>query len=236
MISRLFILTAVAAFSMVPAAATTALQVNQNYSTGYNGNMAIGAGAPDPYFSLDSFDVTLTSPNPVVASPIPGAWYNPVANETAAQWISPTENQTYPAPPVEGDPSGTYDYDAQLVTTFLVPANIGTQVTVTGAFAADNDVTLDIGGTPVMSLNAPAYGSLTPFTYTFTIYGGTRSTSVEFVVNNLDDTGGTVNPTGLIVSNLRFSTAAPEPSTWALLFVSLGSLLMVKRVRHAVSL
>jgi hypothetical protein len=235
MINRLLLITVCTALAVVPAAAVpaTPLVVNQTYSTGYNG-AEITPGQPDAYFNLYSFDVTLGSDNPVVASPIAGPWYHPTGG-VVAQWISPTEDQTYPSTNI-GDPPGTYDYDAQLSTDFLVPANVGTLVTLTGSFAADNDVTLDVDGSIVMSVAAPAYATLTPFTYTFTIYGGTRSTSIDFVVNNLDDTGGTNNPTGLIVSNLRISAPTPEPSTWLLMFAGLGSLLMVKRVRRVVAL
>jgi len=232
MINRLLILSALTALTVGTAAASVPLVVNQTYNTGYNGNTALTAGQDDLYFNLYSYVPTPTLTAPVVASPIPGAWFQPQDNGVTAQWISPTENQSYPAPPVEGDPAGTYDYNAVLATNFLVP----TEVTVTGAFAADNDATLNVDGVTVLSLSAPAYSSLTSFSYTFSIFAGERFTPIDFVVNNLDDSGGTVNPTGLIVSNLRISTATPEPSTWALLFVSLGSLLMVKRVRRAVSL
>jgi hypothetical protein len=229
MINRLLFLTALTAFSMVSATASTPLVVNQTYNSGSGG----GAGSEDPYFNLYSYDPTPTLTVPVVASPIPGAWYQPQDNGLTAQWISPTEDQAYPAPPIEGDPAGTYDYNAVLATDFLVP----TEVTFTGSFAADNDVTLNIDGTTVTSVGAPAYGSLTSFTFSLTIFAGERFTPIDFVVNNLDDTGGTVNPTGLLVSNLRVTTSqTPEPSTYLLVFASIGSLLMVKRVRRAVSL
>jgi hypothetical protein len=228
MINRLLILAAITALTVVPAAASVPLVVNQTYNTGYDGSTALAPGQADLYFNLYSFVPTPTLTAPVVASPIPAAW-DQVAG---AQWISPTENQSYPAPPVEGDPAGTYDYNAVLATDFLVP----TVVTVTGSFAADNDATFNVDGSTVLTVGAPAYASLTSFDYTFTIFAGERFTPIDFVVNNLDDTGGTINPTGLIVSNLRISSATPEPSTWAMLLVSLGSLLMVKRVRRAVSL
>jgi hypothetical protein len=229
MINRLLFISLLTAFSLGSAAASVPLVVNQTYNTGYNGSTALAAGSADTYFNLYSYVPTPTLTAPVVADPIPAAW----DSVAGAQWISPTENQTYPAPPIEGDPAGTYDYNAVLATDFLVP----TEVTVTGSFAADNDASLIIDGTTVTSVAAPAYATLTSFDYTFTIYTGERFTPIDFVVNNLDDTGGTVNPTGLLVSNLRVTTSqTPEPSTYLLMFASLGSLLMVKRVRRAVSL
>jgi len=229
MINRLLILAAITAFTVAPATASVPLVVNQTYNTGYDGSTALAAGQSDLYFNLYSYVPTPTLTAPVVASPIPADW----VTTAGAQWISPTENQSSSPSPAEGDPAGTYDYNALFATNFLVP----TQITVTGSFAADNDVSLIVDGTTVMSLADPASGSLSSFDYTFTVFSGARFTPIDFVVNNLDNTGGSSNPTGLIVSNLRFSTTStPEPSTYAMLFLGLGSLLMVKRVRRAVSL
>lgn len=225
MINRLVILTLLSAALSSTSMASTPLQLNQTYNSGYLGSTKLGAGMPDLDFTLYSFPNNVSIP--LVANPIPAVWVT-VPN---AQWISPTVDQAFPSDPAVGDAPGVYDYNAQLETDFLVP----TSITFTGAFAADNAVSLYIDGTEVTSVAAPAYGSLTNFTYTFTLENtGTKLTSIDFVVNNLDDTNGHVNPTGLLVSNFKATaTSAPEPSTWLMLFGGAAALLVVQRTRRA---
>ena len=224
MINRAILLTVLTAALSTPSMAVAPLQLDQTYNTGYVGTTALAAGLPDLNFSLFSFPYS--SSQPVVASPVPSVW----VVVPGAQFISPTEDQAYPSDPPQGNAPGVYDYDAQLSTNFLVP----TSVTLTGGFAADNAVTLFVDGTSVTAVAAPAYASLTNFSYTFTIMGGTKLTSIDFVVNNLDDTNGTINPTGLLVSNLKATSSAPEPSTWLMMFAGVGVLLVVaQRSRRA---
>ncbi len=230
MINRALILTILATIA-VPAVAATNLQVNQTYSTGYNGSTAIAAGQPDAYFTLFS-SVGITSP--VVADPIPVA-YGPVP--TGSQWIAPTENQTDDPPaPIAGDPPGEYGYAALLSTDFMAP----TLVTFTGEFESDNSASLVINDLPVTSGAAPDFLTPTSFSFSLTLGAGQVYTPIVFYVNNIADSnmygGVSANPTGLLVSNLKISAATPEPSTWLLMFAGIGSLVMVKRVRRAVSL
>jgi len=217
--------------TMGSATALTPLSVNQTYNTGYNGNTAIAPGGDDVNFILFSSAGVTT---PVVSDPIPVA-YGPVP--AGAQWIAPTENQTDDPPaPIAGDAPGEYAYAAALSTDFLVP----TDVTFTGEFEADNSVTLEINNAVVASAANPAFLIPTTFSLTINIGAGSVSTPIQFYVNNIADSniynGASANPTGLLVSNLKISTAAPEPSTWLLMFAGLGSLLMVRRVRRAVAL
>jgi hypothetical protein len=232
MMNRALILTVLAAIA-VPAVASTDLQVNQTYNTGYNGSTPIAGGQPDLYFTLfNGANIT----TPVVADPIPVA-YGPVP--AGAQWIAPTEDQADDPPaPIAGDPPGEYGYAAALSTDFLVP----TEVTFTGEFESDNSAILEIGNsnTVVISVANPAFLTPTSFSFTLTLGTGSISTPIVFYVNNVADgnmyNGVSANPTGLLVSNLKISTAAPEPSTWILMFAGLGSLFMVKRICRAVPL
>lgn len=226
MINRLSFLAVGVIALAVHSSAATPLQIGQTYDSGYTGTTELAVGAGDNDFTLYGPNFAISTP--VVAGPIPGAW---VPDSNIGLWISPTENQTYPSNVPEGDAPGLYDYDAQLSTNFLVP----TSITISGSFAADNAVSLYIDGTQVTSVAAPAYGSLTSFSYTFTLtHTGSYSVPIDFIVTNLDDVNGAVNPTGLFVSGLKaVATSAPEPSTWAMLFAGIAGLLVVRRVRRA---
>jgi hypothetical protein len=202
--------------ALMPLGVSAQLVLGQTYNTGYVGNTPLAPGAADTLFTLLS-GVPAVASAPVVASPVPAAW----VTVPGAQFISPTEDQQYPAPPVEGDAPGTYDYHTTVATNFGVP----TTVTLTGSFAADNGGTLFVDGFSIVTVPAPGYAFLTAFSDTFTIYTGSRDTTIDFVVNNQDDTGGTINPTGLLVSNLSIvATQAPEPGTWAMMLGGLGVL------------
>jgi hypothetical protein len=223
MINRLLLLTILTASFTARSMASTPLQLNQTYNSGYLGNSAIGAGQPDLDFTLFSFP--LNTSLPVVASPVPADW----VVVPGAQFISPTEDQAAGAPP-QGDAPGVYDYNAELSTNFLVP----TSVTFTGSFAADDAVTLYIDGSQVTAVASPAYTGLTSFSRSFTLEAGAKLTSIDFIVSNLDSANGNTNPTGLLVSNLKATaTSAPEPTTWVMLFAGVGALFVVQRARRA---
>jgi hypothetical protein len=231
MMKRALILTILTAMA-IPAVALTDLQVNQTYNSGYTGSTPLAAGQPDLDFLLFNPSATITTP--VVADPIPVA-YGPVP--AGSQWIAPTENQTDDPPaPIAGDPPGEYGYAASLSTNFLVP----TEVTFTGEFESDNSAILEINNTLVSSAPAPDFLSPTSFTFSLLVGTGQVYTPIVFYVNNIADGnmygGVSANPTGLLVSNLKISAATPEPSTWLLLFAGMGSLVMVKRIRRAISL
>jgi hypothetical protein len=144
---------------------------------------------------------------------------------TGAQWIGVSANQS--GTPGSGTAPGLYDYQALLATNFLVP----TTVTMSLSFAADDGTVVYVNDVEVDTVSPEGYTALTPFTYTFTLNSGANFTPLDFVVNNLN-TGG-ANPSGLLVSALKFttSTAAPEPSTWALLFAGAGALVLMRRIR-----
>jgi hypothetical protein len=228
-----YLLLPVLLSTLVPAsAAQTLLELGQSYSTGYSGSTELAGGAPDLDFTLNGTAV------PVVADPVPSVWIT----VPGAQFISPTEDQQYPANPPEGDPKGTYVYEAILASTFSVP----TTLTVTGSFAADDYAFASVDGlylgmTPGFTSLPAGYSQTTTFDQTFTVQAGSLPVTIDFVVFNKDDTtdGIAVNPTGLLVSDLEFSVdnmeASPEPRSWAMIAGGLGLLIFIQRLRTRIN-
>ena len=222
LLKRLSLLVIAGAALVSPSLAATPVVVGQTYNTGYNSvtNTPLAPGSADLYFNLYSYAGTV----PVVTSPDSPLW----VQAAGAQWISPVEDQS--GAPGSGSPAGIYDYNAFLATDFLVP----TSVTMSGSFAADDGSSIYFDGTLVATVSPEAYTALTPFSYTFTLNAGPSIKAFDFLVNNLNSGGASSTaPTGLLVSGLKFvaNTTAPEPSTWALLFVGAGALFLMRRVR-----
>ncbi len=222
LLKRLSLISLVTAALATPSLAATPMVVGQTYNTGFNSltNAPLAPGSSDLYFNLYSY----AGNTPVVAHPDFPAW----VQTASAQWIAPVENES--GAPGSGAPAGVYDYNSFLATDFLVP----TSVTVTGSFAADDGSTFYVNGTFAASISPEASLALTPFSYTFTLGAGPSMVPIDFFVNNLN-TGGSqsTNPTGLLVTNLKFtaSGSAPEPSTWALLLAGGCAVLLVRRAR-----
>jgi hypothetical protein len=222
LLKRLSLFTLLGSALALPAFSATPLVVGQTYNTGYNSvtNTALAPGSSDLYFNLFSYAGT----TPVVTSPDSPLW----VQAAGAQWISPVEDQS--GNPGSGSPTGAYDYKAYLATDFVMP----TSVTVSGSFAADDGTVLYVDGTMVTTVGPEAYTALTSFSYTFSISSGPVFVPIDFVVNNTNSGGSqSTNPTGLLVSGLKFTTgtATPEPATWVLLFAGIGALLLMRRVR-----
>jgi hypothetical protein len=228
MINRISILTVLSLALVGRSFAAVPFVVNQTYNTGYNSvtDKPLASGTDDLYFNLYSYSPAPFQGTPVVTHPDNPLW----VQTSGAKWISPVEDQS--GKPGTGSPAGLYDYNAFLATDFLMP----TQVTVTGAFAADDSATFYVDAVPVVSDAAEGYLALTPFSYTFTLGAGPSIIPIDFLVIN-ENTGGSqsTNSTGLLVSDLRFTTGnpTPEPGTWLMLFVGLGALFTVQRVRRA---
>jgi hypothetical protein len=224
----------------VPAAAQ--LVVGGTYNTGYVGSTAITAGGSD-----FNFQVGYTGPGPLVAfgapvvpTEIPSGW----TSTPGAQFISPSADQAYPPTPYEGNLPGDYDYHTSILNGFIIP----TEITISGSFAADNTVEIGVNGTIVVpfastSPNSEFAGPLTPFSFTVLATPGV-STGLDFIVENYNSdnsdpfttgTDGHLNPTGLLVSNLKI-TVAPEPSTWAMMILGFGALFVLPRLRRVLAL
>jgi hypothetical protein len=246
MINRLSIL-AVLTFALASRSfAAIPFTVGNIYNTGYTPTttypgapvvpgVALSPGSSDLFFNLYSaYPAPFTGQAIIVPQAEDGpGWVVPVGG----QWIGPVENESgnssTSSPTPEGGLAGVYDYSADFSSNFLVP----TQVTMLGSFAADDTVSLVVNGTLVETVPAEAYGSLTPIDYTFTVDAKESILPIDFVVYNTANGGsGSTNPTGLLVSDLRFVTgtaSAPEPSTWALMIGGLALLVVIQRRRLA---
>jgi hypothetical protein len=225
---------------LLPVSATqNLLVVGQTYNTGYDGSSKIAGGQPDNDFSLTTPPATFGTP--VVADgPVPSVW-NQIAG---AQFISPTADQAYPVSPAEGDPKGTYIYEAILADTFAVP----TTLTVSGEFEADDYATAYVDGdflamTPGVDNTTHGFTTPTSFSQTFTVDAESLPVTIDFVVENKADTTDhiAINPTGLLVSNLKFTVdnstgpadmpSVPEPEGGSMMFAGMGLLIFIQRLR-----
>jgi hypothetical protein len=228
MINRLSII-AVVSFALAGRSfAAIPFTVGETYNSGVNPytNAQLAGGSADLLFNLYSFT---PAPFSGAATVVPTADNGPGwVTASPAQWIAPMENETGVAG--SGNPAGSYTYQGSFASDFLVP----TTITVTGAFAADNSAQLYINGVLADSTPAIGFTALTQINFTFTASAGLAIVPVQFVVDNTPDANA-VNPTGLLVSDLVFSTTAttPEPSTWLLLIGGAGALLVVQRRRFA---
>jgi hypothetical protein len=189
------------------------------YDTGLDGNGPPTNGAVDAHWTvaqvggsiLDNFGKLgfLSAYIATVPSPITfpfDYWAHPLGT---SNWIVPTRN----GPSVTLDPrrDGFYLY------TQLFTVNPGT--TVTGQFLADNDVTnISLFDLNTLTLSTIYNGSgegnfVTPTSFSLGSLTGDNYI-LSFLVDNFKQNGG--NPSGLDVS---FSSAVPEPSTWAMMIL-----------------
>lgn len=178
-----------------------------------NTGEGLAAGASDPNYQLTSFTPvpvlglpqTFTVPEQaIVVNPNP-VW---LANGANDKWIGPTLNQSGTGS--HGVPPGTYDYQL----TFTVPLASTGLITVSGMAAADNAWSIDYGTSKTPSgfgtvLGNNNYTAFVPFNFTFSATPGSTS-QLDFIIQNANDTGGTVNDSAFIVNNLLV-TVVPEP-------------------------
>jgi MYXO-CTERM domain-containing protein len=166
-----------------PVATTSSdLAIAGLFSTGVNAAGApLAIGTVDPHYVLSSNDPAFPGPNALVVTPN-AAW---TGNTATSTWISIQASTT-------GANNGIYTY----TTTFTV-AGDPTTATLSGSWAADDSVTLNLNGTQVAARAANAYGSVVAFAVPAGSPFVTGSNTLAFVTVNSGN-----GPTGLQVVTL----------------------------------
>jgi hypothetical protein len=132
------------------ATTSSALAIPGLFATGVNAaGVPLANGAVDPHYTLTSNDPNFPGPN-AVAVAANAAW---TPNTAASKWISIQAS-------TQGANNGIYKYTAMFTLAGAAP----TTATISGTWAADDSVTLDLNGTQVAAYPAEAYGALAPFT------------------------------------------------------------------------
>ena len=163
-----------------------------------DGNVLAEDGAVDPHFVLTvSADLTYTGPDAIAINNLwpvapAGPW---VANGPNSRWIGPWANQN--DAPTSGGGSAAGDY--HFATEFDLSAYDIDQVTIIGAFAADNTLAdVLVNGEPT-GITGAGFGGLMPLTLTAANGLTAGYNSMTFVLNNADNATHVPNPAGLRV-------------------------------------
>jgi hypothetical protein len=152
------------------------------FSTGVNASgVPLAIGTVDPHYVLSSNDPAFPGPNALAVTPN-AAW---TPNTATSTWISIQASTT-------GANNGIYTY----TTTFTL-AGDPTTATLSGSWAADDSVTLNLNGTQVASRAASAYGSAAAFTVPVGSPFVAGTNTLAFVTVNSGN-----GPTGLQVVTL----------------------------------
>jgi len=169
-----------------------AASISGLYNTGENDDGTLAAlGMADSHYALVSVP-SGEAGTAWVVPPFPSAW---CAGTTSANWLSPTLGGAggigYSAD------TGLYDY--RLVFSMVDPLGHPLQpttATITGNWAADDEATLLLNGTPVATNNT-GFARL----YSFEVNSGFRAgtNTLDFVVINA---GTAPKPSGMLVSDL----------------------------------
>ncbi len=197
-------------------AALPALCATINLSTGLNAsNTLITTGAqPDAYWTV-SEQAGGNGPAQTVY-PNNADWYSGwLANGPNSDWIARNANVTN---------NGAAPYT--FTRTFdLTGYNLAT-VSLSGAWAIDDQGTLNLNGTPISTLGSGAWGALTTFSASTGFIAGVNTLSMTITAD--DQFLEAVRLDGTLTGQLG-GTATPEPSTSFLLVSGLGMLLFLGR-------
>jgi hypothetical protein len=179
------------------------------YGTGVGTNGALLAGgATDPHYILAaSADGNYPGPDAIVVNdgfPLQaGSWLLSGPN---SKWIAPWANQNNIGTGGGGNIGGNYTYQ----TTVNLTGQDVSKVQLQGAWAGDNTgVDILVNGVSTGATNN-GFGVLAPFTIATGLVAGTNT--LDFIVNNADNTTFTPNPTGLRV-DIRALLPVVQPPT-----------------------
>jgi hypothetical protein len=208
-------LTLVASFSLaVSCSVAHAATIANLFNTGVDpsANALVGAGVPDPHYSLivQPGAATAVTVDNAIWPIFGGPW---VPNNPLSRWIGPDGSSQGPA--------GNYTYR----TTFNVPANaILSSVNVSGLWGTDDgSIDILINGSSTGSVSA-GFTSLVPFNIGSGFVFGVNT--LDFALNNA---GG---PTGLRVDKVVGTYQVPEPATAFLVLSAMSlSVLVLRRVK-----
>ncbi len=195
--------------------AARAATIANLFNTGVDSsaNALVGAGVPDPHYSLivQPGSATAVTVDATIWPIFGGPW---VPNNAGSRWIGPDASSQGPA--------GNYTYQ----TSFFLPGNaILSTVNISGLWGTDDaSVDLLINGASTGNVSA-GFTSLVPFSIT----SGFVLNAINTIDFALVNAGG---PTGLRVDRIVGTYLVPEPTAAGLLLsgLSLG-VLALRRVK-----
>ena len=165
------------------ATTSSALAISGLFATGVNAaGVPLANGTVDPHYTLTSNDPNFPGPNAYAVAPN-AAW---TGNTAASKWIS-----------IQASTQGANDATYTYTTTFTLAGAAPSTATLSGTWAADDSVVLDLNGTQVATYPAEAYGKLAAFTVPAGSPFVLGTNTLAFITVN---SGG--GPTGLQVATI----------------------------------
>ena len=201
----------IAALTLVAVPASSAT-ITSLYNTGTNAsNVATTGNGADLHWTLLGGTAYTGGVND--SFPIP-----PWLTETAtSRWLTPTPSAA------DGVAATSYTYS----TTFTLTGFNAATASISGLFAADDNVSSILLNGVSFSSGAVGFSSFTPFATNTGFVAGTNT--LTFVTNN----GG--GPAGLRVEVSGTANAVPEPATWGLMVIGFGLIGSAARRRSTVT-
>ncbi|WP_293372370.1 PEPxxWA-CTERM sorting domain-containing protein [Phenylobacterium sp.] len=203
---------AAAASALMLTGAAHAGSIVGLYNTGVTDAGVQAPNGVDGHWTLDGGSAFISGTQGVF--PLNGPWLDE-NSDTASRWITPTDNA---GDSVDPRNNGFYQYSL----TFDLSAGQAADASFVGQFAADNGIQwIELNGNAILGSDGGApiggFSSWTNFAASSGFQAGQNTLTID-VINFGQETG---NPSGLRVEFLN-SSAAPEPTTWALMIGGFG--------------
>jgi len=218
---------------LFPLALSAQVSISGIFNTGVNDTgEVLAAGSQDSHYSISSSDTGASSLYTV--GPYEGAWTSD--SSSTSSWISPYQDS--------GEASNIYTtqdtvYYYSLTFSIDTMDNLSAyDIDISGSWASDNESSLYLNGLDAANLiahsntNEGSYQTPTTFFLDASLLSPGNNTLTFAVTNDRSNyTWG--NPTGLKVAFDTISASAvPEPSTYALIFGTIASLVFFLRSRR----